>query len=83
MIQRVAVQKDQEHARRGAPPSRRRSLFRKYALVLVALVSGALLTHSLIELAVSYQEIQTALGRLQAREAVAAADSIDHFLSGW
>ena len=39
-------------------------LFRKYVLLFVTLVSGALLTSSLIEIYFSYQENKTALVRV-------------------
>jgi signal transduction histidine kinase/DNA-binding response OmpR family regulator len=55
-------------------------LFRKYVVLVVALVSGALLTSGLIEIYFSYQENQTALARLQREKAVGAAARIEEFL---
>lgn len=56
------------------------SLFRKYVIILVILVSGALLTSILVQLYFSYQENQMALFRLQREKAVAAASSIAQFV---
>jgi two-component system, NtrC family, sensor kinase len=63
---------------RGAPYGGR--LFRKYVVLVVALVSGALLTSGLLEIYFSYGENQTALGRLQREKAVGAAARIEEFL---
>ena len=48
-------------------------LFRKYALLFVLLVSGALVTSGGLELWFSYWENRTALVRLQQEKAVGAA----------
>jgi signal transduction histidine kinase len=55
-------------------------LFRKYAVVFVALVSGALLTSGLVQFAFSYQETQTALIDLQREKAAGAAVRIEQFV---
>ncbi|MFQ5340502.1 MAG: response regulator [Anaerolineae bacterium] len=56
------------------------SVFRKYVIILITLVSGALLTSTLVQLYFSYQENQMALFRLQREKAVAAASSIAQFV---
>jgi len=63
----------------AVPPHRGR-LFRKYVLVFVVLVWGALITSSLLELYFSYLEQQTALTALQQEKATAAAAEIAHFI---
>ena len=55
-------------------------LFRKYVVVFVALVSGALLTSGLVQFAFSYQENQTALIDLQREKAAGAAVRIEQFV---
>src|ERR687883_228520 len=55
-------------------------LFRKYVLIFVILVSGALLTSGAVEIFFSYQENQTALLRLQREKAVGAASKIEQFI---
>ena len=56
-------------------------LFRKYAVLFVTLVTGALLANGLIEIYFSYQENKTALARIQREKALAAALKIEHFVS--
>jgi signal transduction histidine kinase len=56
-------------------------LFRKYVVIFVALVSGALLSSGLIELYFSYRENQTALVTLQRQKAATAAVTIEQFVS--
>ena len=79
----LAVPARREH---GPTPLRgtvrwvRRSLFRKLFLASLVLVSGALLTNSLVDLWFSYQGNQAALKRLQTKEAVAAAGAIKQFV---
>src|SRR5687768_8148101 len=63
---------------RGAAPRRR--LFRKYALLLVALVSATLLVTSGFEFWFSYQESKAALVRIQQDKADAAAAQIREFV---
>jgi hypothetical protein len=58
----------------------RGSLFAKYAIPLVVLVSGALVVSGLVEIYFSYQENKTALSRIQHEKAVAAAIRIDQFV---
>jgi signal transduction histidine kinase len=57
-------------------------LFRKYVIVIVALVGGALLASGLVEIYFSYQENKAALVALQGEKAVAAAARIEGFLKG-
>ncbi len=55
-------------------------LFRKYVVLFVTLVSGALVTSGLIEIYFSYQENKTALVRIQREKAEAAASKIEQFI---
>src|SRR4030067_209051 len=55
-------------------------LFRKYVVLFVTLVSGALVTSGLVEIYFSYQENKTALGRIQREKAQAAASKIEEFI---
>ena len=55
-------------------------LFRKYAIMFVGLVGGALLASGAIEAFFSYQENKTMLVRIQRGKAVAAATVIRQFL---
>src|SRR3954452_3506602 len=59
---------------------RRGRLFRKYFLLILALVCGALLISGAIGLYFSYQENQRALALLQREKAVAAASRVEEFL---
>jgi signal transduction histidine kinase len=59
---------------------RRGRLFRKYAVVFIALVSGALVTSGALEIYFSYQENKAALVLLQREKAQAAAARIEHFV---
>ena len=70
----------QERVTPASQGRRKGSLFRKYVLVFVILISGTLLASSLAQSYVGYQEFRRALGALQSREAAAAADSIERFL---
>jgi len=58
----------------------RGSLFRKYAVLFVALVSGALFSSGLLEIYFSYQENKEALVTLQHEKALGAAASIEQFV---
>ena len=58
----------------------RGSLFVKYALPLVVLVSGALVVSGLVEIYFSYQENKSALARIQHEKAAAAAIRIEQFV---
>ncbi len=64
--------------RATAPPRGR--LFRKYALLFIALVGAALLVTSAFDLWFSYQENKAALVRVQQEKAQAAASRIDEFI---
>ncbi len=55
-------------------------LFRKYVVLFVSLVSGALLTSGLLEIYFSYQENKAALGALQREKALAASTRIEQFI---
>ena len=59
---------------------RRGSLFLKYAIPLVVLVSGALVVSGLVEIYFSYQENKSALARIQHEKAAAAAIRIEQFV---
>ena len=63
----------ERHARQGR-------LFRKYLLLLLTLVSGALLASGAISLYFSYREHTTALGDLQREKAIAAASRIEQYV---
>jgi signal transduction histidine kinase len=58
----------------------RGSLFRKYAVLFVVLVSGALFTSGALEIYFSYQENKEALVTLQREKAVGAAARIEQFV---
>ena len=66
--------------RQGDAPTRRRRLFWKYVVVMVALVGGALLASGLIEIYFSYQENKDALVALQREKALGAASRIEGFI---
>jgi signal transduction histidine kinase len=55
-------------------------LFRKYVVIFVLLVGGALLSSGLIELYFSYLENQAALVNLQGEKAATAAVTIEEFV---
>jgi len=58
----------------------RGSLFVKYAIPLVVLVSGALVVSGLVEIYFSYKENKSALARIQHEKAAAAAIRIEQFV---
>lgn len=60
----------------------RSRLFRKYTLLISALVSGVLITSGMVEAYFSYQETKTALIHTQHEKAVSAAAVIDRFVKG-
>jgi len=62
----------------GTPPRRR--LFRKYALLFIALVGAALLVNSSFDFWFAYQENQASLVRIQQEKAEAAALRIEEFI---
>jgi signal transduction histidine kinase/HAMP domain-containing protein len=64
-------------ASEGEPRGR---LFRKYVVLFVSLVSGALLASGLLEIYFSFQENKAALGSLQREKALAAAARIEQFI---
>jgi signal transduction histidine kinase/HAMP domain-containing protein len=55
-------------------------LFRKYVVLVVGLVSGALLASGLIEIYFSYRENRAALVAVQQEKALAAASRIEQFI---
>jgi signal transduction histidine kinase/HAMP domain-containing protein len=67
-----------------APPNARLAhrgrLFRKYLLLILTLVIGALLASGAISVYFSYQEIKTALSNLQHEKALAAASRIEQYI---
>jgi hypothetical protein len=67
-------------ARPPQPRLRQGRLFRKYLLLILTLVSGALLVSGGISLYFSYQEQKTALGDLQHEKAIAAASRIEQYI---
>ena len=65
----------------SAPSVERRGrLFRKYVVLFVALVSGALVVSGALEIYFSYQENKVALAQLQREKALAAAERIEQFV---
>ncbi|HWH39909.1 MAG TPA: sensor histidine kinase [Usitatibacter sp.] len=58
----------------------RKSLFRKYAAIFVALVGGVLVTEGVVEMAFDYDASRRDAAALQRAEARAAADRIGQFL---
>ncbi len=62
------------------PTQHRGRLFRKYFLLILALVCGALLLSGGVGLYFSYQENKVALASLQREKAVTAAAHIEHFV---
>jgi signal transduction histidine kinase len=59
---------------------RRGRLLRKYVVLFVVLVTGALVTSGLVEIYFSYQENKTGLVRIQREKAEAAASKIEQFI---
>jgi signal transduction histidine kinase len=55
-------------------------LFRKYLLLILSLVSGALLASGALSLYFSYQENKAALAAVQQEKAVAAASRIEQYM---
>ena len=55
-------------------------LFRKYVLVIIALVGGALLVSGSISVYISYQETRNSLLELEREKARAASDRIEQFV---
>src|SRR5438477_4876390 len=68
----------------GAPASSRRTLrgrlFRKYLLLILVLVGGAVLASGAISVYFSYQENKAAIGALQHEKALAAATRIQQYV---
>jgi len=65
---------------RAGRRSREGRLFRKYLLLILTLVSGALLASGAISIYFSYQEQKSALGNLQHEKAIAAASRIEQYI---
>ncbi len=55
-------------------------LFRKYVVVLVALVGGVLIASGLVELYLAYKETKRAVISVEREKAVAAAERIEQFI---
>jgi HAMP domain-containing protein len=65
----------------SAPSVERRGrLFRKYVVLFVALVSGALVVSGALEIYFSYQENKVGLAQLQREKALAAANRIEEWV---
>src|SRR5690242_9718836 len=64
----------------GDPLPTRRSLFRKYVIYFVALVSTALIVSGLVGLYFTYQESKAARLNLQREKAEAAASRIENYI---
>ena len=62
------------------PRAHRGRLFRKYLLLILTLVSGALLASGGISVYFSYQENKSALASLQHEKAIAAASRIEQYI---
>jgi adenylate cyclase len=63
------------------PSAKPRSrLFRKYSLLISALVSGVLITGGAVEIYFSYQETKSTLQSIQREKATSAATVIDRFV---
>ena len=65
----------------SAPPPRGR-LLRKYAVILAALVAGALVVSGAVQIWFSAAEHRDALVRIQREKAAAAAQAIEQFIAG-
>ncbi len=63
-----------------APRTHRGRLFRKYLLLILTLVTGALLTSGAISVYFSYEENKSAIASLQKEKAVAAASRIEQYI---
>ena len=64
----------------SVPSPMRGRLFRKYLLLILSLVSGALLASGALSLYFSYQENKAALAAVQQEKAVAAASRIEQYM---
>jgi signal transduction histidine kinase len=67
----------------ATPPGRvsRGTLFRKYIVLFMALISTALLLHTAIDLWFTYREDQAQLAQLQLEKAASAAHRIEQFFT--
>ena len=63
-----------------APRTHRGRLFRKYLVLILTLVTGALLASGGISVYFSYQENKSAIANLQKEKAVAAASRIEQYI---
>ncbi|HYQ99095.1 MAG TPA: GAF domain-containing protein [Casimicrobiaceae bacterium] len=64
-----------------APPRTFRGrLFRKYLLLILVLVGGALLTSGAVSIYFGYQENKAAIGTLQSEKAIGAASRIEQYI---
>ena len=78
MNEAAATEAEAADPRTAKPRSR---MFRKYALLISALVSGVLIVSGMVEMYFSYQETKTALLQIQRERAVSAATLINRFIS--
>ncbi|MEO8676526.1 MAG: cache domain-containing protein, partial [Casimicrobiaceae bacterium] len=62
------------------PRTLRGRLFRKYLLLILVLVGGAVLVSGAISIIFSYQETQAAIGAIQREKALAAATRIQQYV---
>jgi signal transduction histidine kinase len=76
----VSEPRASDERRKGGKAPLRGRLFRKYVVIIVVLVSGALLTSGAIEIYFSYQENKTALIEIQREKAIGAASKIEAFI---
>ena len=65
-----------------APPAHGGRLFRKYLLLILSLVTGAMLTSGAFWIWSSHQDNKAALASLQHEKALAAAARIEQYISG-
>jgi HAMP domain-containing protein len=75
-----AVAAEEGAAEQKPPGKRRPRLFRKYALLISALVSGVLIVSGIVEIYFSYQETKSALLNVQREKAASAAAIINRFV---
>lgn len=70
-----------EETRRGLPDKPKRTLFSKYLVIFVSLITGMVLVGGLIDLYFSYSANKAGIIRLQQETAASAAARIDNFFS--
>src|SRR5881409_1620573 len=60
--------------------SKRRRLFRKYVVIVVSLVTGAVVTSGAVEAYFAFRDNEASLVQIQREKASAAAVAIDQFI---